>query len=242
MPTPTALVHSQSFPTHNFSLFNPADRVAQLLSDALGHRMCPGESSRGCNKAGDNTVMFKFTGREVLNSALGRIPMLINESREPSRSATLAAMCTAVTETNTRAEAAPGERWGWKSPRSLYYGAFYEQALQGQYKLVHVLRDGRDVATGDNQMQYSSLCGGLNGTNGKATPCSKINEGAAHHRDALRFWAQMNREVFEFGTKVLGPDRCVAFSLDGNPPRGQSFHLSPAPSIHHSILVAYRQS
>lgn len=32
------------------------------------------------------------------------------------------------------------------------------QVLEGRFRYIHVVRDGRDVATGDNQMQHRSLC------------------------------------------------------------------------------------
>lgn len=49
-------------------------------------------------------------------------------------------------------------RWGWKSPRSLYYLPLFHHMLGGNFKIIHVVRDGRDVALGDNQAQFNGLC------------------------------------------------------------------------------------
>ena len=42
-------------------------------------------------------------------------------------------------------------------------------------------------------------------SDGKAKKCASVaKDSASHYRDAIQFWAQMNREVFEFGGSVLG--------------------------------------
>ena len=53
---------------------------------------------------------------------------------------------------------AEDSKWGWKSPRSIYYLPYYKAVLGDAFRFIHVVRDGRDVALGDNQMQHHSLC------------------------------------------------------------------------------------
>ena len=47
---------------------------------------------------------------------------------------------------------AEGGRWGWKEPRSIFLVSFLARSLPG-LRLVHVVRDGRDVAFSKNQNQ-----------------------------------------------------------------------------------------
>lgn len=46
----------------------------------------------------------------------------------------------------------PGQRWGWKAPRSIYLLPFFH-AIYPEMKFIHVLRDGRDMAFSRNQNQ-----------------------------------------------------------------------------------------
>jgi Sulfotransferase family len=49
-------------------------------------------------------------------------------------------------------EPADGGPWGWKEPRSIYLVSFLARALPG-LRLLHVVRDGRDLAFSKNQNQ-----------------------------------------------------------------------------------------
>lgn len=46
----------------------------------------------------------------------------------------------------------PSQRWGWKTPRSIYLLPFFHARFPGM-KFIHVLRDGRDMAVSKNQNQ-----------------------------------------------------------------------------------------
>ena len=41
---------------------------------------------------------------------------------------------------------------------SVYFLPFYQAVFGDKFRFLHVLRDGRDVAYGDNQMQFWMLC------------------------------------------------------------------------------------
>lgn len=206
--------------------------AASLLKDGLNFSMCPGSS--GCNKAGDNTVFFKLGGSEVLQSGSGSIQTDINA--DPTQTvATLALLCLGVNETMSRVfDITPGNvpgLWGWKSPRSLYYAPYFYRLFRGNFRVIHVIRDGRDVATGENQMQFGSLC--KHAFTDRAL-CEKTPP------NALRFWAKMNRQVYEYGTKVLGKERYF-------PLRIEDFVLGPDKDglinrIHSFLKLETRES
>lgn len=84
---------------------------------------------------------------------------------------------------------------------------FYHELFNGKFRFVHVVRDGRDVALGDNQMQHSGLCKFVNGSHHNRT--FKSSCGREGHRTAARvnFWARVNEDAYTFGTTVLGPSR-----------------------------------
>ena len=46
--------------------------------------------------------------------------------------------------------------WGFKNPRALYFYPLLHLIFPA-IKLVLVIRDGRDIATGDNQYSFSSI-------------------------------------------------------------------------------------
>lgn len=48
--------------------------------------------------------------------------------------------------------------WGFKHPRTLTLLPYFKGALKDNFRIVHVVRDGRDVALGDNRMMMDSLC------------------------------------------------------------------------------------
>jgi hypothetical protein len=47
---------------------------------------------------------------------------------------------------------AAGSAWGWKEPRSVYLVPFLDDQLPG-LRFLHVVRDGRDMAFSENQVQ-----------------------------------------------------------------------------------------
>lgn len=176
-------------------------RGARLLVDALtGYQTCP---VPGCNEAGDNVLMFRFTagrvfqrnGRRVFYNATRDIPE--EQLRDFSHHMCLGTLFTLMREDK---RAATRGRWGWKAPHSIYYLPFFEYFFEGKLRFVHVIRDGRDVALGDNQNQYQAICGKTQETRDLGCDPKSLS-------NRLLFWALMNLQVFEYGMQVLGPDR-----------------------------------
>jgi hypothetical protein len=100
--------------------------------------------------------------------------------------------------------------WGWKSPRSLYYLPFYHLALKDKFRYVHVVRDGRDVSIGDNQMQHRGLCRHVNSVDDIGENlCGSSKDKLEDPSSRLEFWARMNTDAYNYGVRVLGPERKV---------------------------------
>lgn len=81
--------------------------------------------------------------------------------------------------------------WGWKNPRSMFLLP-YSLALIPDIRMIHVVRDGREIATSANTRQYSLHVPGGSGS---------LAEKAA-------FWARSNLAVARFAAARLG-DRYI---------------------------------
>lgn len=80
--------------------------------------------------------------------------------------------------------------YGFKHPRTALVLPFFNATIpKGKWKYIFVIRDARDVATGDNQKLLR-------------TSCHKIYPGFNCH--ALEFWARINTEIFVYLKNVLG--------------------------------------
>jgi hypothetical protein len=89
-------------------------------------------------------------------------------------------------------EEAGGRPWGWKEPRSVYLLPFLAAELPG-LRFLHVVRDGRDMAFSENQVQLRK--------HGDAVL------GASDAPEALRsisLWREVNLRAADFGERELG--------------------------------------
>jgi len=88
---------------------------------------------------------------------------------------------------------APRTRWGWKNPRSMYILPLIH-ALLPEVRFIHLVRDGRDMATSDNQNQprkhYQALF---------AEPLNKTDPSGS-----IRLWAAANLAVADWAERNLG--------------------------------------
>ncbi|MDA0340154.1 MAG: sulfotransferase [Proteobacteria bacterium] len=84
-------------------------------------------------------------------------------------------------------------RWGWKNPRSMYILPLIH-ALFPEVRFIHLVRDGRDMATSDNQNQprkhYQALF------------CEPLNE--TDPSGSIRLWAAANLAVADWAERNLG--------------------------------------
>ena len=87
---------------------------------------------------------------------------------------------------------ADGRHWGWKEPRSVYLLPFLAAELPG-LRFLHVVRDGRDMALSENQVQLRK--------HGDAVL------GASNEPEELRsigLWREINLRAADFGERELG--------------------------------------
>ena len=87
---------------------------------------------------------------------------------------------------------ADGRPWGWKEPRSVYLLPFLDAELPG-LRFLHVIRDGRDMAFSENQVQLRK--------HGDAV-LGRTDEPMALRSIAL--WRQVNLQAADFGERELG--------------------------------------
>ncbi|HSS80516.1 MAG TPA: glycosyltransferase [Gaiellaceae bacterium] len=87
---------------------------------------------------------------------------------------------------------AGGRPWGWKEPRSVYLLPFLDAELPG-LRFLHVVRDGRDMAFSENQVQLRK--------HGEAV-LGRTDEPEALRSIAL--WREVNLRAADFGERELG--------------------------------------
>jgi len=83
--------------------------------------------------------------------------------------------------------------WGWKEPRSVYLLPFLTEELPG-LRFLHVVRDGRDMAFSDNQVQLRKHGAAVLGEGGELSPLRSIE-----------LWREVNLRAADFGERELGP-------------------------------------
>jgi hypothetical protein len=109
----------------------------------------------------------------------------------------------------------PGGRWGWKHNPSAHLLPFYAERFPG-LRFIHVIRDGRDVAIGDQGGMAHTKRLGLAILDGDPTPVTEghpawrgrvTTPGGVLEGDPSRqaaFWARVNRDTADFGEQRLG--------------------------------------
>jgi sulfotransferase family protein len=90
---------------------------------------------------------------------------------------------------------APGTRWGWKAPRSIYLLPFLITQFE-RLKFIHVLRDGRDMALSPNQNQLRK--------HGRAVLSWKERLFNPLPERSLLLWHRVNRRAAEYGEENMG--------------------------------------
>jgi GT2 family glycosyltransferase len=131
-----------------------------------------------------------------------------------------------------------GRPWGWKEPRSIYLLSFLAAELPG-LRFLHVVRDGRDMALSENQVQLRK--------HGDAV-LGRTDEPKALRSIAL--WRELNLRAADFGERELGDrylrlrfeDLCAEpavrvaevlrfFGLEGNAERIAAEEVQAPPTL-----------
>jgi len=84
--------------------------------------------------------------------------------------------------------------WGWKEPRSVYLLPFLAEELPG-LRFLHVVRDGRDMALSDNQVQLRKHGAAVLGDGG----------GELSPLRSIELWSEVNVRAADYGERELGP-------------------------------------
>ena len=73
---------------------------------------------------------------------------------------------------------------------------FYQAIFGDHFRFLHVIRDGRDVAYGDNQMQFWMLCE----KHYSASFCDRTK--TDHHVASMQFWQDVNIQAYHLATST----------------------------------------
>jgi hypothetical protein len=82
--------------------------------------------------------------------------------------------------------------WGWKEPRSIYLVSFFDQVMP-EFRFLHFMRDGRDMAFSDNQQQLRK--------HGDV-----VLSGIPRWKKRLRsiaLWSEVNTKAADFGERHM---------------------------------------
>jgi len=85
--------------------------------------------------------------------------------------------------------------WGWKEPNSIYLLPFLHDQLP-EFRFVHLVRDGRDMAFSDNQSQLIKR--------GRSYWGYSPQRYHGQRERSVALWAAVNSEAAEYGERVLG--------------------------------------
>jgi Sulfotransferase family len=84
--------------------------------------------------------------------------------------------------------------WGWKEPRSIYLIPFFNEVMPG-FRFLHFMRDGRDMAFSDNQVQLLK--------HGDYVLSDKALRKRTPTR-SIALWTLVNGQAADFGEQSMG--------------------------------------
>jgi hypothetical protein len=105
----------------------------------------------------------------------------------------------AAIEEHRRGLEDPAAPWGWKAPRTILLLPFVYEMLPSA-RIVHLVRDGRDMAYSRNQNQ-------LRQHGRKVLPPSEKRIPRAHA--SIMFWARLNLAAARYGERFIGANRLL---------------------------------
>jgi sulfotransferase family protein len=92
-----------------------------------------------------------------------------------------------------QARAAADHPWGWKEPRSIYLLPLLDDELPG-LRFLHLVRDGRDMAYSENQVQLRKHGDALLGD----------DDGRSAALRSISLWRDVNLRAADYGEQRLG--------------------------------------
>jgi hypothetical protein len=92
-----------------------------------------------------------------------------------------------------QARTARAQPWGWKEPRSIYLLSLLDDELPG-LRFLHLVRDGRDMAYSENQVQLRKHGDALIGE----------DDGTSAAVRSISLWRDVNLRAADYGEERLG--------------------------------------
>jgi hypothetical protein len=118
----------------------------------------------------------------------------VNAFAKGERPPELVAELRALVTRQANARPAADQPWGWKEPRSIYLLPLLDDELAG-LRFLHLVRDGRDMAYSDNQVQLRK--------HGDALLGEEAGDSAALR--SISLWRDVNLRAADYGEQRLGP-------------------------------------
>lgn len=90
---------------------------------------------------------------------------------------------------------AEAKRWGWKNPRCIFILPLVQHVFPG-FRVIHVIRDGRDMAYSSNQNQLDK--------HGHHLTNIGIGPDRPRHERSIALWSWLNSAAAAYGERQLG--------------------------------------
>jgi Sulfotransferase family len=116
----------------------------------------------------------------------------VNAVAAGERPPELVAELRALVARQARARDAAHRAWGWKEPRSIYLVPLLDKELPG-FRFLHLVRDGRDMAYSDNQVQLRKHGDALLGQGAGMTETLR----------SISLWNDVNLRAADYGEERL---------------------------------------
>ncbi len=167
-------------------------RVLASLAREAGYFM-----GTNLNRPGDSADLGQFTG-EWANRYLRRSNWVEETWHEPSRERfgyprTMAASFEGAIEGHRAALEEDDAPWGWKAPRTILILPFVHETYRFA-KVVHLVRDGRDIAYSKNQNQLRRHGHRVLPPSDKRVPRAQAS---------ITFWSRVNLAAARYGERFL---------------------------------------
>lgn len=162
-------------------------RVVARIAEGLGVFM-----GRRLNRQYDAATLFPFF------AAWSHAPDLADVRRTPAELLAMRRDLDRLLLIHRRGISAAAAPWGFKIPRSIFYLAFLIGRFP-QLRLIHVVRDGRDMAFSQNQFQLA-----INGESYLPDLRGRLRAAPPPVR-SIALWSALNRAAAAYGAAHLGP-------------------------------------
>lgn len=96
--------------------------------------------------------------------------------------------------------------WGFKHPRASVILPYIHHVNNGRLKYIHIIRDGRDVASGDNHNYFKTLCKRYHNKNSPLCIDSYENR--------IELWSRLNLDVVAWAKYNLHPDKFIILRIE----------------------------